>query len=65
MRLNAERVQRAHTLVSVSDVLTLVQGEEVRIIEVLSLPERRASPAKARLHFQELDRMGETRIAAP
>lgn len=64
MRLNGERLTRAHTPVCVEDVLTLMQGSEVRIIQVLALPERRGPPNLARSHYRELDRAGETRIAA-
>ncbi|XUU61374.1 S4 domain-containing protein [Erythrobacter sp. HA6-11] len=58
MRLNGEHVTRAHTSVALGDVLTLVQADEVRIIEIEALPERRGAPAKARSHYRELDRAG-------
>lgn len=58
LRRNRKHVQRISENVCIGDVLTLVVGNEVRVIEVLSLPERRASPALAKSHYRELDRTG-------
>lgn len=58
LRRNRKHVQRTSENVGIGDVLTLVVGNEVRVIEVLSLPERRASPALAKSHYRELDRTG-------
>jgi len=57
LRVNGERVLRGHTLVSIGDVLTLVHGLEVRLVEIEALPDRRGPPGKARSHYRELDRM--------
>lgn len=59
LRRNRKRVQRASELVAIGDVLTLMIGGEVRIIEILDLPQRRLSTAAAKCHYHELDR-GET-----
>lgn len=56
LRRNRQHVQRASESVGVGDVLTLMVGDQVRVVEVLSLPQRRASPALARTHYRELDR---------
>ncbi len=58
LRRNRKHVQRASENVGIGDVLTMVIGDEVRVIEVLSLPARRASPALAKSHYRELDRNG-------
>lgn len=63
-RLNRAPVRRACTEVHPGDVLTFVHGREVRIIELLSLPERRGPPAIARSHYRELDRTGKLPLAA-
>jgi len=55
LRRNRIRVQRASERIGIGDVLTLQSGSQVRVIEVLSLPERRASPAMARSHYRDLD----------
>jgi ribosome-associated heat shock protein Hsp15 len=55
MRVNAERVRKTSREVAVGDVITLAVGDEVRVIEVVALPTRRASPALAKSHYRELD----------
>lgn len=58
LRRNRKHVLRPSESVSIGDVLTLVTGNDVRVVEVLSLPERRASPTLAKSHYRELDRRG-------
>lgn len=61
LRCNRRHVHRVSEKVRVGDVLTLVQTSaragvnagEVRIVEVLALPERRASPAAAKTFYRE------------
>lgn len=69
LRRNRKRVERSSENVAIGDVLTLVVGGEVRVVEILSLPERRASPALARTHYRDLDRSldhrGHLPLAAP
>lgn len=64
MRLNSMHVPRSSAEVRVGDVLTFTQGSEVRIIEVVALPERRGPPLMARSHYRELDRSSEKPLAA-
>ncbi|MEL7187998.1 MAG: S4 domain-containing protein [Pseudomonadota bacterium] len=56
LRRNRIRVQRASEMIGTGDVLTLMVGGEVRVIEILALPKRRLSPAAAKCHYRELDR---------
>lgn len=56
LRRNRKRVLRVSESVAIGDVLTLPIGDEVRVVEVLALPSRRASPALAKSHYRELDR---------
>ncbi|QIQ88271.1 MAG: RNA-binding S4 domain-containing protein [Erythrobacter sp.] len=63
LRRNRNRVRRVSENVAIGDVLTLPVGGEVRVVEVLSLPDRRASPALAKCHYRELDPHGEIAIA--
>ncbi|MEM7665400.1 MAG: S4 domain-containing protein [Pseudomonadota bacterium] len=58
LRRNRNHVLRPSESVGIGDVLTLVIGNDVRVVEVVSLPERRASPALAKSHYRELDRGG-------
>lgn len=55
LRLNRQHVRRVSETVAIGDVLTLMVGNEVRVIEVCDLPSRRLSPAGARSHYRELD----------
>ncbi|BDI59785.1 S4 domain-containing protein [Qipengyuania nanhaisediminis] len=55
LRCNRKRIERVSETVCVGDVLTLMVGNEVRVIEVLRLPARRASPALAAQHYRERD----------
>lgn len=56
LRRNRKHVLRPSEGVGVGDVLTIAIGNNVRIIEVLSLPQRRLAPALAKSHYRELDR---------
>lgn len=55
-RKNGVHVQRISEEVMSGDVLTLPIGNEVRIIEIVDLPDRRGPPGFARSHYRELDR---------
>ncbi len=55
IRRNGERVQRASRDIAVGDVLTLPLGNSVRLVEILSLPERRGPPREAQECYRELD----------
>ena len=64
IRRNGERVVRGSCEVRVGDVLTLPIGQQVRLVEVLALPERRGPPREAQACYRELDRSGQSDIAA-
>lgn len=56
LRINRRHVDRVSETVAIGDVLTLVHAGEVKIVEVLALPERRTSPKLARSYYRELTR---------
>ena len=56
LRCNRKRIMRVSENVSIGDVLTLPVGQEIRVVELLSLPDRRASPARAKTYYRELTR---------
>lgn len=58
VRINRRHVHRVSEMVAVGDVLTVMIGNEVRVMEILSLPKRRTSAATARSHYEELDPKG-------
>ncbi len=64
IRINGNRVHRPSEEVRIGDVITMPMGSEVKIVEILALPERRGPPGVAKSHYRMLDRGGETAIAA-
>jgi len=69
LRRNRKHVLRPSESAHIGDVLTVMLGKEVRVVELLSLPQRRASPALARLHYRvvepaHLDHAAQIAIAA-
>ena len=55
MRLNGRRVERAHSPVRVGDLLTLAQGDRIRVVRVLRLPDRRGPASEAQGCYEELE----------
>ena len=56
LRLNRRHVLRVSEHVIAGDVLTVAVGSGVRVIEVISLPQKRASAALAPSFYRELGR---------
>jgi ribosome-associated heat shock protein Hsp15 len=54
VRLNDQLVGKTHQLVRPGDVLTLRQGEQLRVIRILDLGRRRGPATEARLLYEEL-----------
>lgn len=55
LRVNAERVVKAHYAVRIADVLTFAQGPWVRVIRVAALGNRRGPASEARQLYEDLD----------
>ena len=53
LRRNRKRVLRVSENVSIGDVLTFPMGRDVRVVELLSLPERRVSAARAQNYYRD------------
>lgn len=64
MRLNGRRVERAHQKVAVGDILTVPTAGGVRVIEILSLPDRRGPAPEAQSCYRVLDAGADVPIAA-
>ena len=64
LRLNGERVVRAHRQVAVGDVITLPCAQGARIVEIICLPKRRGPPGEARACYRELDATRQSDIAS-
>nr|WP_282099769.1 S4 domain-containing protein [Qipengyuania mesophila] len=58
IRRNGERVTRCSRDIGAGDILTLPLGERVRLIEIITLPERRGPPREAQACYRELDPNG-------
>ncbi|UAB78492.1 RNA-binding S4 domain-containing protein [Erythrobacter sp. SCSIO 43205] len=56
LRRNRKHVSRASECVAVGDVLTLVVGGEVRIVEITTLPAKRLSATLAKSCYSEYGR---------
>ncbi|MBN8831665.1 MAG: RNA-binding S4 domain-containing protein [Sphingomonadales bacterium] len=54
VRLNGRRIERAHAAVRVGDLITLPQGNVVRVIRVEKLPERRGPAPEAQLCYSAI-----------
>lgn len=59
LRRNRIHVLRGAEQARIGDVLTVMVGDSVRVIELVSLPDRRGSPAEARSHYRGVDVFGE------
>lgn len=55
IRRNGERVERLDQRIAVGDILTLPLRQDVRVIEILSLPARRGPAEEARACYRDLD----------
>jgi ribosome-associated heat shock protein Hsp15 len=65
IRLNGRRIDRAHQRISPGDVIVFAVGGSVRVVEVISLPERRGPAGEAKACYRSLDAPGHSLIAAP
>ncbi|WP_439122465.1 RNA-binding S4 domain-containing protein [Marivita sp.] len=65
VRVNAQPISKPAYAVSSEDVLTFPQGDDVRVIKVLELGERRGPAPEARLLYDDLDPPKPREAAAP
>ncbi|MFN2099323.1 RNA-binding S4 domain-containing protein [Altererythrobacter sp. MF3-039] len=63
-RLNGRRIDRCSQEVASGDVLTFPIGKGVRVIEILTLPNRRGPAAEAHSHYRALDPAAKSELAA-
>lgn len=68
LRRNGTRITRPSQEILVGDVLTVPLGKAIRLVEVLSLPDRRGSAREAQTCFRALDHtldpIGQTDLGA-
>jgi len=54
IRLNGRRIDRAHVPVRIGDLITMPQGQTVRVIRVEALPARRGPASEAQLCYSAI-----------
>lgn len=54
IRLNGRRIDRAHSVVRVGDLITFPHGTQVRVVRVLALPVRRGPSVEAQSCYEDL-----------
>ena len=52
-------MRKAHYALKAGDILTFPQGSRIRVVRILTMPERRGPAAEARLCYEDLE-PGET-----
>jgi ribosome-associated heat shock protein Hsp15 len=55
VRVNGRRIERAHSPVRVGDLITLPVADQVRVVRVLSLPDRRGAASIAVTCYDQLE----------
>ena len=69
IRRNCQRITNAAVKIEVGDILTVPLGNNVRVFELISIPERRGPATEACSHYRELepqwlDQSGKSALAA-
>ncbi len=64
IRISGRRAERCATLVRVGDIIVMPQGQNVLLIEIIALPQRRGPAPEAQTHYRVLDGAGNIPIAA-
>ena len=65
VRVNATKVLKPATSISIGQVLTIVQGRTVRVVEVLALGYRRGPASEAQLLYRDLTPKQDSEDPAP
>ncbi|WP_340252350.1 RNA-binding S4 domain-containing protein [Roseobacter sp. HKCC-CH-9208] len=60
VRVNSARVTKPATAIGAGDVLTFAQGQTVRVVRVISLPDRRGPASEAQACYADLSEIKET-----
>ncbi|WP_299328928.1 S4 domain-containing protein [Parasphingopyxis sp.] len=61
IRCDGRRIDRAHAMVRVGDVLSVPMPNGVRVIRIMSLPERRVSPKLVEEIYRRVERIADNR----
>jgi ribosome-associated heat shock protein Hsp15 len=64
IRINSQRIRKAHYALKAGDILTIPQGSRIRVVRILAMPERRGPAPEARLCYEDIE-AGEAAPRAP
>ena len=55
IRINSQRIRKAHYALKTGDVLTFPQGSRIRVVRILAMPERRGPATEAQRCYEEIE----------
>jgi len=55
IRINSQRIRKAHYALQAGDIITLPQGTRIRVVRILAMPQRRGPASEAQLCYEELE----------
>jgi len=55
IRINSQRIRKAHYALQEGDIITLPQGTRIRVVRILAMPQRRGPASEAQLCYEELE----------
>jgi len=55
IRINSQRIRKAHHALKSGDILTIPQGSRIRVVRILAMPERRGPAIEAQRCYEEIE----------
>jgi ribosome-associated heat shock protein Hsp15 len=55
VRINSQRVRKAHYALKAGDILTFTQGSRIRVVRILAMPERRGPAVEAQRCYEDVE----------
>lgn len=65
IRINGQKTDKAHAGIRPGDVLTFPQGQRIRVVRVLALPQRRGPAAEMTRIYEEVPPPGDSEPGPP
>ena len=54
IRINSQRIRKAHYALKAGDILTFPQGSNIRVVRILAMPTRRGPATEAQRCYEEI-----------
>ncbi len=54
IRINSQRIRKAHYALKAGDILTFPQGSRIRVVRILAMPARRGPATEARRCYEDI-----------